>query len=179
MFVLNFKLNSNFVLKIFLVILLIIVLVILGFSTYKIISANSSSNTCMDNSNTFTLSTSNYTNVLKAVHENINSYVGQEIVFSGYVYRLYDFDNSQFVLARDMIIDSNNQTLVVGFLCHCDTASSYKSGSWVEIKGTITKGDYKGEIPIIEITNIKEIKKPTDEFVYPPDEIYVPTSTLL
>ena len=180
MFVLNFKLNSNFLLKIFLIILLIIVLLIIGISINKLfLNHSESSNSCSNYSNNFTLSTSNYTDVLKAVHEDLNSYIGQQITFSGYIYRLYDFNESQFVLARDMIIDSNNQTLVVGFLCHCDKASSFKSSTWVEITGTIMKGDYNGEIPIIEISDIKEIKKPTDEFVYPPGESYVATSTVL
>lgn len=180
MFVLNFKLNSNFLLKLILAILLIIVLLILGFSIYKLLgNSTSAKDNCLDSSNTFSLSTSNYTNVLRAVHNNLDSYLGQQISFSGYVYRVFDLEDSQFVLARDMIIDSNKQTLVVGFLCHCDNASSYKSGTWVSITGTITKGDYHGEIPVIEITEIKEIKKPSDEYVYPPDETYVPTSTIL
>lgn len=180
MFVLNFKLNSNFLLKIFLFVLLLVVFLIIGVSIYKIFyHSNNSSNSCVNNTNTFTLSTSNYTDVLKAVHENLNSYIGQQIIFSGYIYKIYDFSDSQFVLARDMIIDSNNQTLVVGFLCNYNDISSYEPGSWVEITGTITKGDYNGEIPILEITEIKKIEKPTDEYVYPPNESYVPTSTVL
>lgn len=180
MFVLNFKLNSNYILKIFLTMLLIIVMIIVCFSIYKIVNYSRDTNAATSNfPNSFVLSTSNYTNVLKAVHDNLNNYLGQQITFSGYIYRVYDFDNSQFVLARDMIIDSNNQTLVVGFLCHYDEASSFKSGTWVEVTGNIAKGDYKGEIPIIEILDIKEIEKPTDEFVYPPNEGYVPTSTVL
>ena len=31
---------------------------------------------------------------------------------------MYDFNNEQFVLARDMIVSSDFQTVVVGFLCH-------------------------------------------------------------
>ena len=37
------------------------------------------------------INTSNYTNVLKAVHDDIDSYVGLKIHFSGYVYRLFRF----------------------------------------------------------------------------------------
>lgn len=179
MFILNFKLNSNFLLKIFLFILLSIVLLIIGISIYKLFYNTSSTNSCINSSNNYTLSTSNYTNVLKAVHNNLDNYIGQQITFSGYIYRVYDFDSSQFVLARNMIIDSNGQTLVVGFLCHSDKASSFKDGVWVNITGTITKGDYHGEIPVLEITEIQEINKPTDEFVYPPDDSYVQTSTVL
>ena len=91
---------------------------------------------------------------------------------------MFDFDNTQFVLARDMIIDSQNNTLIVGFLCDCDDASNFTDNSWVEIQGTIQKGNYHGEIPIIQIISITEITKPQNEFVYPPDSSYIPTSIL-
>jgi uncharacterized membrane protein YcgQ (UPF0703/DUF1980 family) len=182
MFVVNFKVNSNLILKIFLLILFVIVLIIVGISIYKLCNSDSnlsSFDNCSNYDNTYTLSTSNYTNVLKSVHENLDTYIGQRIIFSGYVYRVYDFDSSQFVLARDMIIDSNSQTLVVGFLCHYENADSFASGNWVTISGTISKGNYHGEIPIIEIDEIQQIDKPTDEYVYPPDQTYVPTISVL
>ena len=42
----------------------------------------------------------------------------------GYVFRANDFKENQFVLARDMIISSNLQTLVVGFLCETNELSN-------------------------------------------------------
>ncbi len=176
MLICNFKINSNFILKLFLTILLVIVLFIIGISVFKLFNTSSNS---INNSNIYNLTPSNYTNVLKAVHNNIDTYVGQQIKFSGYVYRVYDFDDTQFVLARNMVISSDFQTLVVGFLCHCDNASLYQDNTWVNITGTITKGNYHGEIPVIEITNIEAIEKPEDEYVYPPDETYITTSTVL
>lgn len=180
MFICNFKINSNFILKLFLSILFILVFLIIAISVFKFF--NTSSLVVDDTVNKpeiYNLTANNYTSVLKTVHSNIDKYIGQQINFSGYVYRVYDFDETQFVLARDMIISSDFQTLVVGFLCHCDTASLYETGSWVNITGTITKGNYHGEIPVIEIKNIKAIEKPEDEYVYPPDETYVTTSTVL
>lgn len=178
MFVFNFKINSNLILKLFLFSLLIIVLCIVGISAYKLF-AGFSNDPCLNTPKVYNLNTSNYTNVLKMVHDDIDTYIGQRINFSGYVYRVYDFDNSQFVLARDMIISSDHQTLVVGFLCHLDNASEYADGCWINITGTITKGNYHGSIPIIEIEQIEKIQKPTDEYVYPPDETFVQTSTIL
>lgn len=131
MFICNFKINSNIILKLFLTILLIIVLLIIGISIYKIFN-NPLENT-VDDSNIYNLTPNNYTNVLKAVHNDLNTYIGQKIKFSGYVYRVNDFDDTQFVLARNMIISSDFQTLVVGFLCHCETSSQYEDGTWVNI----------------------------------------------
>lgn len=177
MFVFNFKINSNLLLKLFLAVLLAIVLGVVGISIYKLVS--SSPDPCTAPNEVHNLTTNNYTNVLKAVHNNLDTYVGQQINFSGYIYRVYDFDSTQFVLARDMIISSDSQTLVVGFLCHYAKASSFNNGCWVNITGTIRKGNYHGDIPIIEIEKIEQIEKPSDEFVYPPDDGFVQTSTVL
>lgn len=121
----------------------------------------------------------NYTNVLQNVHNDIDKYVGQKIKFTGYVYRMYDFTDEQFVLARNMIVSSDFQTVVVGFLCHSKVASNFEIGTWVEVEGTITKGNYYGEIPVIEIENINAVAEPTNEYVYPPDDSFVTTSTVI
>ncbi len=92
---------------------------------------------------------------------------------------MYDFNTEQFVLARDMIVSSDFQTVVVGFLCHSKIASNFEDGTWVEIEGTITKGDYYGVMPIIEIEKINTVVEPTDEYVYPPDDSFVTTSTVI
>ena len=50
----------------------------------------------------------------------------------------------------------------------------------IEITGEITKGEYHGDMPIIKITEIKKINKPSkDEYVYPPDDSYIPTYNVL
>ena len=78
-----------------------------------------------------------------------------------------------------MLINSNQQAVVVGFLCSSNEAKNFSNDTWVEITGTVTKGNYHGDIPLIKITEIKEAEKPNDEFVFPPDETYIPTSSLL
>ena len=45
--------------------------------------------------------------------------------------------------------------------------------------GKITKGDYHGDMPIIEVSKLKVVDKPNEEYVYPPDESYIPTSEVL
>lgn len=99
-------------------------------------------------------------------------------VVLGYVYRVSDFTNTQFVIARDMIISSDLQTLVVGFLCNCKDTTNLPDKTWIEITGTITRGDYHGDIPVIEISELKQVEKPKEAYVYPPDENYVPTAVL-
>ncbi|MGN1327263.1 MAG: hypothetical protein ACI4VQ_04245 [Clostridia bacterium] len=182
MFIRNFKVNGKLIFKIIFIILCILVLAMFLSGIYKILK-NSEKVTCgLDNisrTKTNVISASNYTNVLKTVHENIDNYVGMKIKFTGFVYRLYDFTDEQFVLARQMIISSDMQAVIVGFLCHLNGANRYSDGTWVEVEGTITKGNYHGEIPVIEIDNIKHVETPNDEYVYPPSDTYVPTSSTL
>lgn len=121
----------------------------------------------------------NYTNILKSVHDNPDEYIGQKIKFSGYIYRVIDFTEKEFVLARNMVVSSDFQTVVVGFLCRYDKAKEFEDGTWIEITGTIKKGTYHGDMPIIDIENIQKTEKPSDEYVYPPDDDYIPTSSLL
>jgi len=78
-----------------------------------------------------------------------------------------------------MIISSDFQTVVVGFLCNYNKAKDFEDGTWIEITGTITKGTYHGEMPVIDIENIQKIEKPSDEYVYPPDDDYIPTSSFM
>ena len=150
---------------------------------YKVFSgANNStrSESCLPKNGVSQISVKNYTNVLKAVHENIDYYIGKKICFTGYVYRVLDLQNNQFVLARDMIVNSNSQTVVVGFLCEYDSAKDFTDNSWVQITGEIIKGDYHGDMPIIKITDIKIVDKPSqEEYVYPPDDSYIPTAGII
>lgn len=151
---------------------------------YKVfIGANNSTRYggCIPNKNGVSqISSKNYTNVLKTVHENIDSYVGKKICFTGYVYRVLDLEGNQFVLARDMIINSNYQSVIVGFLCQYDNAKDFANDTWVQVTGEILKGDYHGDMPILNVIEIDVVPKPSsDEYVYPPDDSYIPTNGIL
>lgn len=176
MFVYNVKISSSKIFKIVFVIIFIIIFCITGLAIFKTFNF---SNSKINNNDVYEINSTNYTNILKAVHDDLDTYIGQKIQFSGYIYRVYDLQDDEFVLARDMIINTNNETLVVGFLCHSDNSSNLKDGIWVNITGEIKKGYYHGDIPLIDISNIEEIKKPSDANVYPPDDFYIPTSTLV
>ena len=180
MFIFNMNLNNKSVFKIIFIILTIIILIMFLFGIYSTFKNRKVHNkSCISKNEVNIISSSNYTNTLKAVHDNLDNYVGTKIRLVGFVYRLYDFTDEQFVIARQMIISSDYQGVIVGFLCNLNGANKYKDGCWLEIEGTITKGNYHGEIPVIKIYKIKETKVPNDEYVYPPDVNYVPTSVAL
>lgn len=182
MFVYNVKINGSKVFKYFFAFVVFIIICILGVVVFKIFNGATNHfeiSSCKPQSEVSKISAANYTNVLKTVHENIDSYVGMKINFTGYVYRVLDLKENQFVLARDMIISSNFQSVVVGFLSELPNAKDFNDNTWVEVTGEITKGDYHGEIPILKIDEIKKVDKPSEEYVYPPDESYIPTDGIL
>ena len=182
MFVYNVKINGSKTFKNFFIGIVLLVIIIVGIVSFKVFQgANNATpnSSCLPQSKVTKLSTTNYTTILKTVHENIDNYVGIQINFTGYVYRVFDLKENEFVLARNMIVSSDYQSVIVGFLCEYENAKDLENDTWVELTGTITKGNYHGDMPVIKVTEIKRVDKPNDEFVYPPDESYIPTSGLL
>ena len=181
MFICNVKVNSKLWFKIIMIVMALIVLGIFILSLYKLFGEQqqvSNLNEGIQHSNVTEISPNNYTNILKAVHDDIESYLGKQIKFSGYIYRVFDLQENQFVLARDMLIDS--QSYVVGFLCEYDRIKDFNDGSWIEIIGSISKGKYHNRtIPIVKVNSLNKIEKPTDAFVLPPADTYIPTSAIL
>lgn len=174
----NISLKNLF--KVFFICVSILMIIFFGISIFKIYSkATLYSQVSSSNSETIEITSKNYTNVLKAVHDNIDSYVGLKIHFIGFVYRVFDLTDNQFVLARNMIINAENHTVVVGFLCESIESKSYDNNTWVEITGIITSGSYHGKMPIIKVKSINKTNSPNDEFVYPPDDSFIPTNSII
>ena len=183
MFVFNLKFSKSKIFKFLILFFIFIAISILIVSIIKISKEllNSNPKNFVSDSienDIAILNSKNYTNILKQVHDDLDTYIGQKISFTGYVYRVLDIKENEFILARNMIINSNNQTLVVGFLCSYENATSIPDNTWVNITGNIEKGSYYGDIPIIKIEELKIVDKPQDDLVYPPDENYVPTSII-
>lgn len=183
MIICNFKLNKKAIFKTVLGIMIIICLSIGVVAIYNVLAKiEKQNNNLIDDSipssEIATLTCENYTNILKQVHDNIDTYIGQKISFSGYVYRVEGFSPDQFVLARDMDI-GNKQTLIVGFLCSLNNINDYENYEWVNITGEITKGTYNNSnIPIVKITKIERTSKPENATVSLPDDEYVPTAVI-
>ena len=73
----------------------------------------------------------------------------------------------------------NNQTVVVGFLCSYEKAPEFENYSWINITGEITKDYYnKVYMPVLKITKIEKINKPSSDTVPMPDDSFVPTCVI-
>lgn len=179
MFVYNLKLNGTKLFRIIIITIIIISLLILSLSIYNFYyKSNFTLDDGLPMNSVANIEANQYTNILKEVYENLDTYIGQSINFTGYVYKLYDLKDTEFVLARDMLINSDSQTVVVGFLCSYDKAKDFKEGTWVNVTGKIIKGYYHNEIPVIDITKIEKTDKPEDMYVYPPNNAYIPTAII-
>ena len=181
MFIFNFKINKNRLTKIFLIFAFLIIFSILLLTIYLLFIENNKKITVNDHikkEEIFEITEKNYANILKTSNENIDSYIGLKVHLQGYIYRLINFNDNQFVIARDMLISNDSQYLVIGFLSEYENAKSYKDGSWVDVVGTIKKGDFAGPIAILEVNSIKQIEKPENPFVNMPDDTYIPTSNM-
>lgn len=183
MFIYNFKINGGIALKIIIILLSLFMLGVFGISIYRIFFSSGKFvvNDRMTAKDITQIDSKNYTNILKTVHDNPDSYIGMKIKITGYIYRLFDFEEEQFVIARDMFInEEKSQTVVVGFLCQYKNAQNFKDGVWVNLKGTIERGKYHNEeIPIIKVNEMQETAVPEETFVFPPEDTYIPTSGIL
>ena len=183
MFVCNIKFNKNACFKGILAIFAIVCIALALVAASKIFDGYSRETfenlECLPNSNIAIIRDEDYTNILKMVNDDLDTYIGQQISFTGYVYRVSDIKENEFILARDMLIgNAPKQTVVVGFLSKCDTAKDFENNAWVTITGTIEKGDYHGDIPIINISKIEKTSKPEKPEVPLPDDYYIPTSAI-
>jgi uncharacterized repeat protein (TIGR03943 family) len=169
MFVCNFKFNRKLAIKLAIVFFIIILCVVFGVVGVRFHNTASAFRVKDEiPSDYLEINSNNYADILKDSHENIDEYVGKKVKFVGFVYRLYDFNENQFVLAREMIISSDNHAVVVGFLCNCENAKNFEDDCWVEAEGVIEKGNYHGDLPVIKITNLNKTSVPDDEYVFPP-----------
>lgn len=158
MFVCNMKLNVK---KLLIFSAVIIVAIALFFEITSMFKNN------LSNTFDYVLDENNFTETLKVVHDNIDENVGKKIKLSGFVFRLPDFRSNYFVCGRNMLLDDEEK--VVGFLCTYNKDIELSDGEWIEITGTIIKGYYTTDMPVIEIESVNKITAPTNTFVKTPD----------
>ena len=161
------KLKKNFF-KIIIPFIIIIIIVLFIFALSKFITkANNSTSQTIEPTE---ILDSAFSNFLQDIHNNIDSYLGNHYKIIGFVYRMPDFTEKQFVLARKMIINNNdtNNAVIVGLLCESPEIINFENNAWIECTGEIIKGDYKGSMPVLKINKIDRISKPENEYINSP-----------
>ncbi len=158
MFVVNFKLDYKKIL-IACVVIALFVATIMEFGTK---TKTSSVNSNLENYD-FDLTESNYTELLKNIHDNIDTSIGKTIHLVGFVFRMPDFKENYIVCGRNTI--SNNEDKIAGILCDYADAKSLVDSEWIEITGVITKGEYNGQMPIVKVGKLTKVTAPANTFV--------------
>ncbi len=130
MFIFNFA-NKNFK-KIFIGVIIVLSIVLIAISIFQLISSFKSNSKINETNNLIEITSEDYTNFLNDCHENIGNYINTKVNITGYIYKMPDFSDNQFVIARTMLIDTdsasvknclaNGETInangvVVGLLC--------------------------------------------------------------
>lgn len=169
MFVYNFKINKKKFVNIFTLVIILLTAILLLLSFFKIFKTDEDTKET-HTTNVINVESKDFTNFLKDCHSNIDKYVGTKISMVGYVYRMPDFNEDEFVLARTMLMNSNNKAVIVGMLCKTSDAKNYKDTTWVLCTGIIEKGDYHGDMPILNVSEISNTEIPLDDFVYSPQD---------
>ena len=162
MYIKNIKLNPK-------KILIICLLIAIGITLVLELTAPKFSPSIPTETYDFELNEDNFTTVLKQVHNDIEGNVGKSIKCSGFVFTLYDFKQNNFVCGRNMMLDDEEK--IVGFLCEYNGDLDLIQGEWIEITGSITKGYYMGDMPIIQVDKIKKITAPANTYVKAPADI--------
>ena len=145
---------------------IIIIIAIFLVAISLIIEIRNSSSLSLKNYD-YVLDETNFTNILKSVHDNIDENIGKTIKLSGFIFKLPDFKEGYFVCGRNMML--NGEEKVVGFLCFYDGNISIKDSEWFEITGEFIKGYYTTDMPVIKVHTIDKIIAPSNTFVETPN----------
>lgn len=87
----------------------------------------------LSKSNTIKMTSENYSEILKKIHDSPYEYENKKIEMIGYVFRANDFNMNQIVVARDMLINES-ESRIIGFLCESPQVQELKNNEWIAVK---------------------------------------------
>lgn len=158
MFVINIKMNYKKTLFLCAILAIVIASIIeFGFNDNAIFTSNNIEKFDYD------ISDEDFLSSLKKIHESVDENIGKSIKVSGFVYTLPDFKKDFFVCGRYLV--QNNSTQVAGYLFNYNGSMQLQENEWIEITGTIIKGDYNGKVPVIKVDKIEKIIAPANTYI--------------
>lgn len=114
----------------------------------------------------------NYSDVVNDIMYNANKYKGKKITISGFVYKDGTLPKDTFIVGRMLIICCAADAELTGLAVKMDN-STLQSDQWIEVTGVINvipnfdKEDTDNKvIPIINVTNVKKVAKPSNPYIY-------------
>ena len=116
---------------------------------------------------TIQITTENYMEVMELIYLYPNDFVGKKVTYTGFVYNDPQTMGYQFIF-RFGIIHCIADSGVYG-LATTGSDQTFKDNTWVTVTGTITVNYYqnlKQSLPILNLTEIKEVSQPDNPYVY-------------
>jgi putative membrane protein len=109
-----------------------------------------------------------YNAYYEEISKDINKFKGRKISLKGFVYKEEGFQENQLVLSRFLITHCVADASIIGFLSEFEGATNVDQDTWIEATGVLDTTTYNGlELPIIKITEWKEISEPKEPYIYP------------
>ncbi len=106
--------------------------------------------------------------ILSSIDLFRDRFIGKKIEISGFVYRLEDLKEDQFVVGRFAMSCCSADASPYGVLVHFPKAVNYAKDEWVKISGTIQKATYaENEIFAVKAVKVEKISAPESPYVYP------------
>jgi putative membrane protein len=100
--------------------------------------------------------------------ENPASFNDQAVNVIGFVYREPYMNANQFMVARFTMSCCVADAFAIGIPLESDTANTYETGAWIQVKGILQAGMFgDNQVPIIQPTNIQETDVPSTPYLYP------------
>ncbi len=158
MFILNIKLNYKKILLLCLICASIIAAIV-EFGINDNVTQTSSKIEKYD----YEITDENFIDNIKKLHENIDENINKTIKISGFVYTLADFNKDFFICGR--YYATNIETQVAGIMCNYDGKMTLTENEWIEVTGTIIKGEYNGNVPVIKVNTITKVPAPANMYV--------------
>ncbi len=122
-----------------------------------------------DEGQTLLVTNDNFYDVLNALYDDMDDYLGRRIEMTGFVF--FDPENfsaDQFVPARLLMTCCAADMVAVGVLCRYDDAATLEEDSWVKVTGIVSATNFLGEtVPSIEVESVRKTTPPDDEYIYP------------
>ncbi len=158
MFILNIKLNYKKILLLCLICASIIAAIV-EFG----INDNATQTSSKIEKYDYEITDENFIDNIKKLHENIDENINKTIKISGFVYTLADFNKDFFICGR--YYATNIETQVAGIMCNYDGKMTLTENEWIEVTGTIIKGEYNGSVPVIKVNTITKVPAPANMYV--------------
>ncbi|MDQ0242989.1 putative membrane protein [Bacillus fengqiuensis] len=116
-----------------------------------------------------TLNDDNFLTGMEILYNHTGEFMDKTIEFKGFTFHTNEMHENQFFVFRFGVIHCVADSGVFGMLVEFPEGTHFENDEWVSVQGTISTMYYqpfKKTIPILKVTDWKNINEPSDPYVY-------------